>query len=225
MMKLTTSSYAVLGFIALQPTSAYDITRMMRESGTRYLWPRTESRIYKEFHNLVEHGLAVSKKHHYGQRERTIYTITEAGRRALKDWLDAPGAPVRTEDEALLKVFYANFGTIAQAHAQLRVVRDQIRLHYDMLIETLETLQSVGHPFPQRAHLSRLLVDQIRMSINARARWLENAETVLAGWSSTQVSGADETEQRAWLAETLAGLRKDARTFARSDPERATGSR
>lgn len=91
--KRTTTSYALLGILATGPMSAYELAKSMRFSGTRYLWPRTESRIYLEPRNLVNAGLATVSVEHIGRRARSVYKITNEGRRALTAWLDSAGAP------------------------------------------------------------------------------------------------------------------------------------
>jgi DNA-binding PadR family transcriptional regulator len=43
----------------------------------------------------VARGLARAEKGSVGKRPRTVYTISEAGRRALAAWLAEPGTPAR----------------------------------------------------------------------------------------------------------------------------------
>src|SRR5215831_13567826 len=83
---LTTTSFAILGLLSVQPWSAYELTGQMKR-GLRYTWPRTETRTYQEPRNLVAHGLATAHTETQGKRRRTVYTITSRGRRALADWL------------------------------------------------------------------------------------------------------------------------------------------
>ena len=93
---LTTTSYAVLSVLALRDHSTYDLTKQMRYS-LHYLWPRAESNVYAEPSRLVEAGLASSRQEFIGDRRRTVYSITHAGRRALSTWLAAPSARPRYE--------------------------------------------------------------------------------------------------------------------------------
>ena len=72
---------ALLGLLALRPSwSTYAITKQLRRN-MRFFWPRTESRIYDEALQLVQGGLAQASEEQTGQRTRTIYSITPAGRR------------------------------------------------------------------------------------------------------------------------------------------------
>jgi len=125
---LTTTSYAVLGLLAIKPWSSYELTQQMDRSLGR-VWPRAVSKLYEEPKKLATHGLASSAVQQSGQRTRTVYTITAKGRQALADWLGQPGDGPVLEYEQLLKVFFAENGTktdllatlaSAQAWAQAR---------------------------------------------------------------------------------------------------------
>src|SRR3954464_8690260 len=88
---LTTTSYAILGLLAIQPWSTYELTRQMDRSLGRF-WPRARSKLYEEPKKLVAAGLAVASDERVGRRPRTVYSITPAGRAALAEWLRTPGS-------------------------------------------------------------------------------------------------------------------------------------
>ena len=115
---LTTTSYAILGLLALKPWTTYELTQQMDRSLGRY-WPRAQSKLYEEPKKLVVHGLARATDDPVGQRSRTVYTITAKGRRALAGWLEDPGAGPVIEFEQLVKVFFSDQGTRAGTLATL----------------------------------------------------------------------------------------------------------
>src|ERR671913_1314161 len=84
--RLTTTSYAVLAQVAVHPWSTYELARQ-RVRYFRYVWPRAESAIYREVKRLSSMGLLDAKKHYTGKRARTVYSITDKGREALREWL------------------------------------------------------------------------------------------------------------------------------------------
>ena len=108
--RLSTTSYAILGLLAIRPWTTYELTQQMQRSLSRF-WPRAVSKLYEEPRKLVAHGLAASAADPIGQRQRTRYTITTEGRRELAQWLAQPGHGPILEFEALLKVFLAEHGT------------------------------------------------------------------------------------------------------------------
>jgi len=124
---LTTTSYAVLGHLALQPWTMYDLARQMQRN-VHFYFPRVESQIYAEPKRLVAAGLAAAATEMTGKRARTIYSITSAGRAALAAWLASPlsKGPL-LEFEAILRAMLAPFGTDADLAATLRQTRQEIQ--------------------------------------------------------------------------------------------------
>jgi PadR family transcriptional regulator AphA len=45
--ELTTTSYAILGLLAIKPWSTYELAAQMRRN-LHYFWPRAESNLYAE---------------------------------------------------------------------------------------------------------------------------------------------------------------------------------
>src|SRR6266542_3013607 len=160
---LTTTSYGVLSVLALREHSTYELTRQMRLS-LHYLWPRAESNVYAEPKRLVAAGLAEAREEWNGGRRRTVYSITEAGRTALADWLASPSSRQRYESEALLKVLFAENGTKDDLLATIRGIRNDalaIREHFLQFADLYD--QGKGQ-YPDRFDLSalaaRLLCEQ-----------------------------------------------------------------
>src|SRR5690348_5561018 len=118
MKKLTTTSYAILALLALRPWSAYELSQQMRRNVGEY-WPRAERGIYDEPKNLVARQLASTTTQRQGQRGRTEYAITEAGRAALRTWLGEASQPPQFESEAMLRIAFAEHGDRADALATL----------------------------------------------------------------------------------------------------------
>ena len=68
---LTTTSYAVLGLLAIQPWSTYELAKQMERTLYR-VWPRARSRLYDEPKKLVAHGLAEARKESVGRRPASV---------------------------------------------------------------------------------------------------------------------------------------------------------
>jgi DNA-binding PadR family transcriptional regulator len=119
---LTTTSYAILGLLAVQPWSTYELTRQMDRSLGR-IWPRAQSKLYEEPKKLVDKGLVEALCERVGQRPRTVYRITPEGRQALAHWLQQPAQGPVLECEQLLKIFFAEHGTKTDALSTLDATR------------------------------------------------------------------------------------------------------
>jgi DNA-binding PadR family transcriptional regulator len=124
MARLTTTSFAILGYLAARSWSAYELTKQMR-GALRLSFVRTEARLYAEPKNLVERGLATVEEEHVNGRRRTVYTITEEGRQELRAWFEREPTPPTHEFEALLKTGLAEYGTREAMLANLAATEAQ----------------------------------------------------------------------------------------------------
>ncbi len=179
--RLTTTSYLMLGLLALGRWSTYELAQQMRRS-IAYYWPRAVSHIYEEPKKLVAHGLATATRTYSGRRRRTVYAITAKGRRALKSWLSEPGRGPTIEFEGLVKVLYGEQGTKEQLIATLRSVQrdaEQTREHHARLAADLA---STGGPFPERLHVNALVFKFMWEQVEMLSRWAAWAEKEVAGW-------------------------------------------
>ena len=184
--ELTTTSYAILGLLAIGDWSTYELAQQMQRS-LRNFWPRAERRIYDEPKLLVAHGLAKARTGYTGRRPRTVYSITPEGRDALRAWLARPGAGPSLEFEALLKVFLADQGSKEALLANLRGIQawaaDEHRRGSAMVGDYLQT----GGPFPERLHLIAVMVRFLGFEWGAAVhRWATWAENEVLGWPDVQ---------------------------------------
>ncbi|HWM72430.1 MAG TPA: helix-turn-helix transcriptional regulator [Nocardioides sp.] len=179
--QLSTTSFAMLGMLAIRPWSTYELAKHVDRS-LRPLWPRARSNLFNEPKKLAAHGLAVATEERVGRRPRTVYTITPAGRRALEGWLGTPGEGPVLEFEQLLKVFFADHGTKADALGAARSIKKWAReREAENVAVARDYLEGTG-PFPERAAVltvvGRFHTDFADM-VNAWADW---AIDTIDGW-------------------------------------------
>jgi PadR family transcriptional regulator, regulatory protein AphA len=173
MPALTTTSYAVLALLALQPWTTYQLARQMERS-LGWIWPRAVSRLYEEPKKLVAAGLATSRPGATGRRRSTVYSITPEGRRALAAWLAEPGTGTVLECEALVKIAYADQGTRDGLLANLAALIDDSSAklrHGDMIAR--QYLDGRG-PFQERLPFSGLMwrfLWEYHLTVLRWARW------------------------------------------------------
>ena len=107
--KLSPTSYAMLGLLARNPQSAYELNNIMQTSLIRVYWPRAESHVYSEPKKLLLHNFVTEQKERVNGRDRTVYTITDPGRQSLREWLQDKGnSDLRVQAEFMLKLILAD---------------------------------------------------------------------------------------------------------------------
>jgi PadR family transcriptional regulator, regulatory protein AphA len=178
---LTSTSYAILGLLAVKPWTTYELAQQMDRALGRF-WPRAESKLYEEPKKLVAHGLARASTETVGKRSRTIYTITAKGRRALADWVPTPGAGPTIEFEQLIKVFFAEQGTKADLLATLAGVREWSSERLGANARVPQAYLDGTGPFPERLPWL-LLVGQFLVDFHLMVeRWADWAGGIVETW-------------------------------------------
>jgi PadR family transcriptional regulator, regulatory protein AphA len=104
-IKLTTTSYAVLGLLDFMgPASPYDLKGAIEQT-LAHFWPVPHTTFYAEPARLAAAGY-LSEEQQPGGRRRKTYALTPAGSEALAAWLATPTAqPPQVRDELILKIF------------------------------------------------------------------------------------------------------------------------
>jgi PadR family transcriptional regulator, regulatory protein AphA len=178
---LTTTSYAILGLLAVKPWTTYELAQQMTRAVGQF-WPRAESNLYAEPKRLVARGLATASQEMVGNRPRTLYTITAEGRQALAEWIPKPGAGPALEFEALLKVFFAENGTKDDLLATIESARAWTE---ERMAATLAIprgyLQGQG-PFPERLPWILLSGQFLKEFTLMVGRWAEWAAEMVEDW-------------------------------------------
>lgn len=200
---LTTTSYVILGHLALRDWSTYELAKQMQRS-TRHYWPRAESKIYEEPKKLVAHGLATATGEYTGRRRRTVYAITGKGRKALRGWLGEPGQPPLVEFEGLVKVLFAEQGTTEQLLATVRSIREQAEQTRREHAALADDLARTGGPFPDRLHVNALVFKFMWEQTETVINWATWVEQQAADWPQ-DISGPVAPEVPAILREAAAG--------------------
>jgi PadR family transcriptional regulator AphA len=99
--------YAILGFLNYHPYSGYDLKKIF-DTSVRHFWPADQSQIYRTLSRLMEQGYAEMEKVPQEDRpDRKVYTITESGRAALREWVAGPPPLGEARSAPLIQVFFA----------------------------------------------------------------------------------------------------------------------
>jgi PadR family transcriptional regulator AphA len=181
-MELSPTAYVILGMISRTPRSGYEIKALV-DNSTRFFWAASYGQIYPELKRLSEAGLVEGSDLPRGERKRTVYAITKAGRAELRDWLRQPPETYELREEGLLKLFFAGMLAPEEAIEILRAMREQ-RLG---LAEQLRAMEpeaiEKGDPFP-------LMVLQGGIEFNQWfAEWCDRMEVQLLEPAQEERSG------------------------------------
>jgi DNA-binding PadR family transcriptional regulator len=173
MSKLTPFSYVVLTLVGENGAGPHDLVRMMRQG--RVYWAAPESQFYAEPKRLAAAGYLESSKQPGRTHARTHYTLTAAGRAALKDWLATPTRFPRIQNEAVVRLLGAEYADRGELLKSLNALREDLDAYDRELAESEQ--REAGLPHRATAlRLNRRLAQRI---VDAHRQWLDEVEREL----------------------------------------------
>lgn len=198
--RLTTTSYAILGLLAVRSWSTYELTRQMEWSLGRF-WPRAKSKLYEEPKKLEALGLATSRSEMVGRRPRAVYSITARGRRTLAAWQGEPTEGFALEAEPLLRLFLADQGTRDDALATLASARAWAEERNEGNLTAGRAFLDGGTEFQARAAPTMLVGAFLTDFYKLVADWADWAKEQVADWPDDPSEATpDRDEMRAIVA-------------------------
>ena len=172
--KLTPFSFAVLVLVGEGGAGAHDLVRMMRE-GQHAIWTASTSQWYAEPKRLAALGLLDAERTPGRTHERTHYTLTEAGRAALREWLAEPSAFTRIQCEPIVRLLGAEYVDPEVLERSLAALRAPIAESY----AALDKSSAAAAELPHRERVLAINHRLARRILDAHAAWLDEAEAEL----------------------------------------------
>lgn len=156
----TTLGYALLGLLARESRSGYDLARALKRP-IGFFWHAGHSQIYPELARLEEAGLTTHEKIAQDDRpDKKLYAVTEAGRAVLSVWVTAPLEPPSVRDELMLKAYSLWLGdpTAARALFLEHAREHQTRMErFEALCVRIEEAGGADVRRPNSPHFGRYL--------------------------------------------------------------------
>jgi DNA-binding PadR family transcriptional regulator len=131
-------SYALLGLLARQPLSGYDLAQYMKKR-VAPMWSALPSQIYPELAKLEKQAMVIHHvvEQHDHRPDKKVYEITDVGREVLRTWVAEPTLKTSIRDEFVLKAY--SLWLIDPETANTRF-REHAEMHRKQLAEHEETL-------------------------------------------------------------------------------------
>jgi DNA-binding PadR family transcriptional regulator len=141
--ELSLFSYEILGLVGRTGAGAHDLLRLARRD--RMLAWAGESQYYVEPKRLAELGYLEARREPGKTRERTVYSLTDKGLDALREWARTPVQLTPLKSEPLLRLLIADLVGEAPTRESLATLRDDIADLSARLDETEASAESLPH--------------------------------------------------------------------------------
>ena len=128
---MTTLEYKLLGLLARQAMSGYDLTSRLKKRFVPF-GPISHTQIYPALASLEQQGLVRYHivEQHAMRPNKKVYELTEEGRAALRQWVESPTPLVFSSDEFFLKAYSL---WLADPERMIEGFREQAQLHQERL--------------------------------------------------------------------------------------------
>jgi PadR family transcriptional regulator AphA len=158
----------ILGLLTRRPMSGYDIKRLLKSLGWLVGSPSFGA-IYPALHALLQDGLVtVTVLSDENKPPRKIYTITQAGERALHEWIHQPFNPNASTRAFAMRLILADHLSNEGLIAHLQQRRAQVNDHRTVL-------EQMNDELDDEIDTGRRLTLNYGMAIaSAELNWLES---------------------------------------------------
>ena len=173
--ELSLFSYEILGLVGRGGAAPHDL-RAMAQRGRILDWAG-ESQYYAEPKRLARLGYLDARKEPGKTRERTVYTLTEKGYAALREYARTPARFVPVKSDLLLRLLIADLVGEAATLESISPLKDEIADLGARLDEVAES----AHALPHREKYLLLAVDYLRHRLALDAAFIDEVERELDG--------------------------------------------
>ena len=177
---MTTLEYKLLGLLARQPMSGYDLARDLKQRFVPF-GPISHTQIYPALASLEQKGLV---RYHIVDQQavrpnKKVYELTEEGRAALRQWVESPTPQTVFYGEFFLKAYNL---WIADPERMVEQFREQAQLHQEQLAlyeQVLQSKQLAIHAEPDNADFVELQEALFQYAIGYERNYVAWCESML----------------------------------------------
>jgi len=130
----------ILGLLCHEELTGYEIKKRINTM-LKYFWGASYGSIYPALNDLVNRGLATKREDTENKRNKLIYTITDDGRKYLKEWLALPVEKDELRYETLLKLFFGNEQGPKQAISHIDAFAEKTKKELQYLLGAEKNLK------------------------------------------------------------------------------------
>jgi DNA-binding PadR family transcriptional regulator len=130
---LNATQGSLLGFLFDGPKTGWDLLQEI-ERGLSRFWNVTPSHVYRELRTLEDRRLVTAGR--TGVRDRRPFTITAAGKKAFKTWIEQEPGPEQIRNPLLITLWFGRHldaDTLERFLSSNRAVHERRLSHYESI--------------------------------------------------------------------------------------------
>lgn len=168
--------HVILTVLSTRDATGYDITKEFSAS-IGYFWKASHQQVYRELNKMAQNEqVTCVLEPQEGKPDRKVYSITDAGRRALGEWFEQPTAHPTVRDEFSAKLMACAVQPSVAYQVQLAELVEESRKLVSHYKEIEAAYYATPSTLDKQARLERLT---LRRNLLIREAWIMWAEEVL----------------------------------------------
>jgi DNA-binding PadR family transcriptional regulator len=167
-------SYEILGLVGHHGAGPHDLLRLARR-GRMFAWAG-ESQYYTEPKRLAKLGYLTARKEPGKTRERTVYTLTEKGLAALRDYARTPVTFTPVKSDPLVRLLICDLVGEEVTRESMAALRDDL----EDICRRLDEADARAAQLPHREKYLKLTTDFLRRLLDLYADFVDEVERELA---------------------------------------------
>jgi DNA-binding PadR family transcriptional regulator len=171
--ELSLFSYEILGLVGRHGAAPHDLLRLAKR-GRMLAWAG-ESQYYTEPKRLAKLGYLEARKEQGQTRERTVYTLTDKGLEALREYSRSPVSFTPLKSEPLLRLLICDLVGEAVTRKSMAALRDDIA---DIRCR-LDDAERTAKALPHREKYLLLVVGFLRRLLDLHLELVDEVEREL----------------------------------------------
>ena len=166
----------ILGLLSHESLTGYEIKKRI-DTMLKYFWSASYGSIYPTLNSLVSDGMVTKYETTENGREKIIYTITEDGRKSLKEWLAIPVIKDELRYETLLKLFFGSEVGLDITISHIENFEDKIKKELPFLKGAVQQLKGIQEIDTHRYYMLTAMFGE--KVYQAYIEWCEEAKKIL----------------------------------------------
>lgn len=163
----------ILGLVGEGGEGAHDLAQILRRGVVHYAI--APSQVYAEPKRLERLGFLSVREEPGKTTSRKVYSLTDRGREALREWASQPATLPRVQNEAAVRIMSADIVGSERVLESLRGMRPAI----EQVLDDLATMDQNAEALPHRQANLNLNNWLGRRWCELLLEWLDEAERVL----------------------------------------------
>jgi DNA-binding PadR family transcriptional regulator len=184
--ELSLFSYEILGLVGRSGAGAHDLLRLAKRG--RMLDWAGESQYYAEPKRLAKLGYLDARREPGKTGERTVYTLTEKGLEALREYAKTPVRFTPLKSDPLLRLLLCDLVGEPVTRSSLLTLREDVADLMERLDDSVVTANALEH----RSKYLLLVIDFLREYLGLHLKLLETVEREFATRATANETAARE---------------------------------